>query len=783
MDRKKIDELVGRLTLEEKAALTSGQDAWCTKAVDRLGIPSARTSDGPHGLRVQMDGTSSVTDGTSLPAVCFPPACTTAASFDRELLREMGEELGKECQAYGVNVLLGPGVNIKRSPLCGRNFEYFSEDPLLAGELGAAMVMGIQSQGVGTSLKHFFANNQEHRRSDSSSEIDERTMREIYLAAFETVVKKAKPWTVMASYNKINGVYATENAALEEILRKEWGYDGLVMSDWGATHNRGGAAAAGCDLTMPAEDTDSGLAAAVREGRLPEEALDACCARVLELAFRAGEEKRETVSFDFEGGHRLAAKIAGESMVLLQNDGILPLEKGKSVAFIGCFAKAPRYQGGGSSHINSPCVVSAMEAAVHFGLQATYAPGCNPDGSTDDTLLAEAVQAARAADTAVVFVGLTDAMETEGVDRRHMRLPEGHDRMVEAVCGANLDTVVVLHNGSPVELPWADRPRAILEAYLGGEAVGEAVVDVLFGNINPCGHLPESFPFHLEDNPSYLTYFGEAGKVPYAERLFVGYRYYESKHFPVRWPFGHGLSYTTFAYSDLAVDKPELEEGEDVAVRLTVSNTGDRAGKAVVQLYIAPEKVEMIRPVRELKEFAKVLLDPGESREVVFHLDSRSFAHWNPIAHAWRAESGQYMIQIGHNAHDIALEASVVIHARPIIPEGGYSLDTEMAELAKIPEGWKFLDDTIDYFMRSIIHAGVLPPELCAAMEAYPGKINMAGIDHFSAMAQGASAASAGGINAMLSQPISILHGVLPEEEKERLKALLETMNSMARKY
>lgn len=782
MDEKKIKELVGKLTLEEKAALTSGQDAWCTRAIERLGIPPARTSDGPHGLRVQLDGTSSVTDGTSLSAVCFPPACTTAASFDRELLRKMGEELGRECQAYGVNVLLGPGVNIKRSPLCGRNFEYFSEDPLLAGELGAALIQGVQSQGTGTSLKHFFANNQEHRRSDSSSEMDERTMREIYLTAFETVVKKAKPWTVMASYNKINGVYATENAALEDILRNEWGFEGLVMSDWGATHDRVKAVEAGCDLTMPSEDTDSKLVKAVQEGRLAEEALDVCCSRVLRLAFQAAEEKREAVTFDFEGGHRLASQIASESMVLLENDGLLPLDKTKSVAFIGLFAASPRYQGGGSSHINSRHVVSAMEAAGHSGLQAAYAPGYKPDGSTDDRLLEEAVQAAKTADTAVVFIGLTDAMETEGVDRRHMRLPEGHDRLMEAVCRANPNTVAVLHNGSPVELLWADQPRAILETYLGGEAVGEAVIGILFGEINPSGHLPESFPFHLEDNPSYLSYFGEAGKVPYAERLFVGYRYYESKKYPVRWAFGHGLSYTTFAYSDLTVDKSQLKEGEDVIVRLTVTNTGNREGKDVIQLYIAPEKVEMIRPVRELKEFAKIMLAPGESRNVVFHLDSRSFAHWNPTAHAWRSESGRYMIQIGYNAHDIALEVPVVIHARPIIPEGGYSLDTEMAELAKTAEGWHFLNDTIDYFMRSIIYAGVLPPEICEAMKNYPGKIDMAAIDRFAAMAEGASATSAGGSNAMLSQPISILYGVLPEEEKARLNALLAGMKNLAGK-
>ena len=414
MELKKIKELVSSLTLEEKAGLTSGKDNWFTKAVERLNIPAVRTSDGPHGLRTQKGEVNSLAEDATVKAVCFPAACATAASFDRELVWRMGEALGKECQALGVDVLLGPGINIKRSPLCGRNFEYFSEDPLLAGELGAAFVQGVQSQGRGTSLKHFFANSQEHRRTDASSEMDERTMREIYLPAFETVVKKAQPWTIMASYNKIGGIYSTANRKyLTELLREEWCFEGLVTSDWGATHDRPAAVAAGCDLTMPAEDTDEQIVIAVQEGKLAETDLDACCERLLELAFKAVETRQAGVEFDYEGDHALVREIAGQSMVLLKNEeNILPISKETKVAFIGFFAETPRYQGGGSSHINSSKVVCAMEAAKMAGYCVEYAPGCKADGSTDETLIDQAAAIAKAAKVAVVFVGLTDAMET-----------------------------------------------------------------------------------------------------------------------------------------------------------------------------------------------------------------------------------------------------------------------------------------------------------------------------------------------------------------------------------
>lgn len=778
MERNRIEAIVAQLTLEEKAGLTSGKDNWFTKAVERLGVPQVRTSDGPHGLRTQAGETNSLSEDSSVRAVCFPAACATAASFDRDLLFRMGEALGRESQALGVHVLLGPGVNIKRSPLCGRNFEYYSEDPYLAGELGTAFVEGVQSQGVGTSLKHFFANSQEHRRMDSSSEMDERTMREIYLPAFETVVKKAQPWTIMASYNKIGGTYSTANKKyLTDLLRKEWGFGGLVTSDWGATHDRSAAVAAGCDLTMPAENTDGQIVKAVQEGTLDMADLDACCVRLLELAFKAAENHRDGVVFDYEGDHALAREIAGQSMVLLKNEGdILPICKDAEAAFIGPFATAPRYQGGGSSHINSSKVVSALEAAKAVGITVRYVPGCHPDGSTDEALLAEAVAAAKAAEIVVLFVGLTDAMESEGVDRRHMRLPDGHNALVEAVCAANGKTVVVLHNGSPVELPWAEKPKAILEAYLGGQAVGEATVDVLYGEVNPCGHLPESFPKRLEDNPSYLYYFGEGGVVNYNEGLFVGYRYYESKRQEVLFPFGHGLSYTTFDYSDLILSKERIDEGEELTVSVSVANTGTRTGKAVIQLYITPEKVEMIRPVRELKEFAKVELKPGERKTAVFTLGQRAFAHWNPITHSWRCESGRYTVQIGASAHDICLEAAVQMEAEPIPPVGGYTLGMSMGEFSKSPKGHKFLDENIEYMVRGMAMAGFIPKELLTLADSIPGGLNLAVIDMLAQRA-GNAAGGASGIQVLMGQSLSILDSFLPQEKREELTALFTELN------
>lgn len=655
-----IKKLISQLTLEEKAGLTSGRDAWMTKAVERLGIGYSRTSDGPHGLRADD---YSRDDHKTMPAVCFPTAVTTASSFDRAMLREMGEELGRECLAYGVDVLLGPGVNMKRSPLCGRNFEYFSEDPYLAGELGAEFVNGVQSQGVGTSLKHYFANSQETRRFTSSSEIDERTMREIYLPAFETVVKKAQPWTIMASYNKINGTYATANKlALDEILRREWGFEGLVVSDWGATHDRVGAIIAGTDLTMPATDSDHVIVEAVKNGTLPEEALDLCCERVLELVFKSEAGRKPDAKCDHDAAHELARKYAANSLVLLKNDGLLPLKKTDKVAFIGAFAEKPRLQGGGSSHIEETKITGALEAAKTAGIDVTYAKAYDRDsGETTDELFAEALNIAKAAEKVVLFIGLPDWMESEGGDRKHMRLPEAHNRLVSEICRVNPNTAVVLHNGSPVEMPWVNEPKAILEAYLGGQAVGGAQVDIIFGDANPSGRLAESFPKRLEDNPSYLFYIGEEDVVTYNEGIFIGYRYYETKKLEPLFPFGYGLSYTEFAYSNLKLDKHEMTDSDTLTVSVDVENVGRAAGKEVVQLYVAPQKAKMIRPVRELKGFEKIELQPGEKKTVTFELSKRAFAYWDVPAHDWKVEKAGFGIEICKNSHEVILRDEVTV--------------------------------------------------------------------------------------------------------------------------
>ena len=778
MEHETIVEKVKAMTLEEKVGLTSGKDAWFTKAIERLGVPSVHVSDGPHGLRTILEDDQSLLNGKSIEAVCFPAECGMAASFDRELLYETGAELAKESQAAGVHVLLGPGVNMKRSPLCGRNFEYFSEDPYLAGELGAAYVKGVQSQGVGTSLKHFFANNQEYRRFDSSSEMDERTMREIYLPAFEKVVKEAQPWTVMASYNKVHGVHSTANKeALTEILRKEWGFEGVVVSDWGATHDRPGVIAAGCDLTMPGEGDDDEVVAAVRNGELDEKDLDACCVRLLELIFKAAESAKGGV-LDLEAGHAAARKAAAETMVLLKNDGLLPLKKDAKAAFIGLFAEKPRFQGGGSANINAFKVIGALDAAKAEGLSVSYAQGYKEDGSTDECLLSEAVESAKTADVAVIFAGLHDDMESEGADRLHMRMPEGHNALISAVCAANPNTVVVLHNGSPVEMPWVNEPKAILEAYLGGQAVGEAEIAVLYGDVNPSGHLAETFPKKLSDNPSFLSFHGEGNVVKYQEGVFVGYRYYTTKDMEVLFPFGHGLSYTSFSYSDLKLDKAVVKEGESLTASVTVTNTGSRPGKALVQLYVAPHHVEIIRPVRELKGFEKVELQPGEHKSVTIALDSRAFAHWNVTAHGWRCERGRYDIQICENAHKLLLSETVDLDVPALLPTGGYTEGVPMGMLASTEKGRKYLDENIIHLVHGMVAAGYIPEQILQLADQLPGGLTlnaMAMISQRSGGGHGVGGAT--GLDALLGQPTSVLMSFLPKEKKKELKELLKELN------
>ncbi len=690
MDINKIRELIAQMTLEEKAGLLSGEDFWHTKGVERLGVPKSMVSDGPHGLRKQDEQVDHLGINDSIKAVCFPAASATAASFDPDMIEKMGEALGEACQHEKLSVLLGPAVNIKRSPLCGRNFEYFSEDPYLTGVMATALIKGIQSKNVGTSIKHFALNSQEHRRMSSSSDCDERTIREIYFPAFEMAVKEAQPWTVMCSYNRINGTFASENPwLLTDVLRKEWGFEGYVMSDWGAVSDRVAGVAAGLDLEMPASGgiNDRKVVEAVKAGKLDEKLVDLCCERILNIVFRYVENAKPETPWDKEAQHLQAAEVAADCMVLLKNeDGILPLNKEDDIAFIGEFAEKPRFQGGGSSHINCFKTTGAVEAAK--GLKVTYARGY--DVAADDApadMIAEAAAAAKKAKVAVVFAGLPDAYESEGYDRTHMRMPESQNRLIEAVAEANPNTVVVLHNGSPVEMPWIGKVKGVLEAYLGGQAVGLAEVKVLFGDVNPSGHLPESFPIKLEDNPSYLFYGGEPAGTEYREGIFVGYRYYDKKKMDVLFPFGYGLSYTTFEYSGLKLSKDKILDTDTVTVTVTVKNTGKRAGKTVAQVYVGDVEgyVNAIRPVRELKAFKKIELQPGESKEVSFTLCKRAFATWRSEIHDWFVESGEFSIEVGDSSACLPLKATVTVESTQKLP-AHYDMNSIVMDLMKDPK-------------------------------------------------------------------------------------------------
>jgi len=775
-----IKELVKQLTLQEKAGLCSGRDNWFTKGVERLDILPIRMSDGPHGLRTQSGEMSGFAQNC-IPAVCYPLACATAASFDRELLRREGEIIGRECQSLGVQVILGPGANIKRSPLCGRNFEYFSEDPLVATEMATAFIQGVQNQGVGATIKHFFANNQEHRRMTNSSEVDERTLREIYLAAFEGAVKNAQPWAVMASYNKINGIFSTENTAyLQDILRNEWGFKGLVVSDWGATHNRTDAVAAGTDLTMPAAiETDVDLIKSVKDGTLDERKLDTACENILTMTYMGLEHRRANIEFDYIGGHSFAREAAGQSMVLLKNEeSILPLKKSDKIAFIGKFASEPRYQGSGSSYINSFKVTSALDAAADAGITVEYVEGYSiKEDKTDVLLFAEAVATAKNADVAVIFAGLTEQMESEGFDRKHLNMPVCQNELIAAVCAVQPNTVVVLHNGAPIEMPWVHKPKAIIETYLGGQAIGAATVDVLWGAVNPSGRLAESFPKKLEDNPSYLFYFGEGNRVEYNEKVFVGYRYYESKNMETLFPFGYGLSYTTFEYANLKLNKIQMTDDDTLTVSVDVTNTGGVEGKEVVQLYVAPEKSEIIRPVRELKGFEKIKLRPGETKTVIFQLNKRAFAYWNVKIHAWYVESGTYCIQIGKSSHNIVCEEKVVISALEVPGYIEYNTNSTIGDFVRHPLGKKFWEENIGEFITGLIEQGMIKQEQLDSMDIQPGdKVTDEVIKKMTGNI-GEQENGFSRMDVMMDLPVTLLLGFISGLSMQDLKLLFDVMN------
>ena len=690
MHHESIIALIAKMTLEEKAGLCSGLDFWHTKGVERLGIPSAMLSDGPHGLRKQEEGGDHLGINDSIQAVCFPAGCAIASSFSREAAALLGDTLGNECQAENVSTVLGPAMNIKRSPLCGRNFEYYSEDPLLSTELAAAYVEAVQRHHVGTSPKHFLANNQEYHRMTSDSIVDERTLWEIYLASFEGMVRKVKPWTIMNAYNRLNGTYLCENTAmLTDVLRRKWGFDGYVMTDWGAMNERVPSLKAGCNLEMPGSSggTDQEIVEAVRGGELDEAVLDRACEEYLDVLFRYIENRDETAVFDWEKDHQIARQLAEESIVLLKNEGdILPLDKDAKVAFIGKYANEPRYQGGGSSHINTSRVESALDAVTEER-SVVYAQGYDDTvDATDQALLAEAIEVARSVKRVVIFAGLPDSFESEGYDRKHLRMPDCQNRLLEAVAEVNPNVIVVLHNGAPVEMPWIDRVRAVLEVYLGGQAVGAATVRVLYGEVNPSGHLAETFPLRLQDTPCYLTYGGENDRSEYREGIFVGYRYYTSREMPVLFPFGHGLSYTTFVYSHLRLDKSAIRERETLEVSVDITNTGRHTGKEVVQLYVAPKTAGVIRPIRELKAFDKIELTPGETRTVRFMLDRRAFAYWETEIHDWFVQTGTYEIQIGKNATEMLLTVEVSVESERVIPRL-FHMNSTLGEIMADPRG------------------------------------------------------------------------------------------------
>ena len=697
---KDVDEILSQLTLEEKAALVTGDGFGHTRAIERLGIPAITLSDGPHGVRRQPPEQENGIGG-SFPATCFPPAVGLGSTWDAELIERVGEALGDESNALDVQVLLGPGINIKRSPLCGRNFEYFSEDPLVAGELGAALIRGIQSKGVGTSLKHYAANSQETDRFRVSADMDERTAREIYLAGFERAVKDARPATIMAAYNKVNGVYATENHwLLNDVLRTEWGFDGVVVSDWGAVNDRDVSVAAGLDLEMPeSEAGPAAIVAAVRAGSLDEASLDVAVRNVLRLVFDhahlvAEHGKRLAIPDDMVASHHaLAREAASRAAVLLKNEGgILPLSTDASIAVIGEFARNPRYQGAGSSQIEPTRLDDALtEIRRLAGSDVTFAPGYTLDASGDaGELVREAVAVASAAQVAVVFLGLPSVAESEGYDRENIELPANQVALLAEVAQANSNIVVVLSNGSAVRVSnWERGARAILEGWLLGQAGGGATADILFGRANPSGRLTETIPEKLEDNSAFLDYPGRCGHLEYGDGVFVGYRWYDARRLPVSYPFGHGLSYTTFEYSGLSMSVEGEDAGLGVHVSVTVTNTGQVAGREVAQLYVSAPSTQVRRPANELRGFRVVDLEPGESREVSFTLGYRDFAYFHPTLGRWYVESGAVDILVGASSRDIREQGSVELRVNePVVP---LDRQSSLAEWMSHPGGQQVL--------------------------------------------------------------------------------------------
>jgi beta-glucosidase len=729
----RVASILEQLTVEEKVSLCSGFGPWSTKKIERLGVEPVFMSDGPHGARwmkTQSYTTRAQWDMSSLasfttksgyldllhPVTNFPSLATLGSSWNRELMYEVGKSIGEECRELGIGLLLAPGVNIVRHPLCGRAYEYFSEDPVVAGEMGSHYIMGVQSTGIGATVKHFVCNNAEFERLSMDSVVEERALREIYLATFERIVKNAKPSMVMESYNKVNGTSLVENRRLlTDILKKEWGFEGAVISDWWAVNDRVDSFNAGMDLEMPQNVfNDEQLLKGVKEGSVSMEKLDDSCRRILGLIVKYAS--LEKVKADYDAHHATARRAAGESIVLLKNEGdSLPLGKDSKIAVIGSFAKTPRYQGLGCSIVNPRTLLEPLAEIEKKAVDVTYAPGYDEDHNTDAELLAEAVNVAKTAECVILFVGLPEHLETETHDREDYNIPGSHIRLIEAVSSATPNTVIVLQNGSAVAIaPWMDRVPAIVEAWLGGEAGAGAIADVLFGDVNPSGKLAVTFPERIEDTPGYLNFPGENGKHVYSEGIFVGYRYYEKKDIKPTFPFGYGLSYTQFQYCGIKLDKDTMTDQDSLNVRFTLTNTGDRAGKETAQIYVEPNGSLLKRPVKELKGFTKLHLEPGESKIVEFSLDNRDFAYYDDYHKEWVVDSGVYLIKVGASSVDTRLSADLEIQSNQVVftPLTGESYCYNLVDNPHALAAFKDImvrnglwdDDVSDEFIEAIRH-------------------------------------------------------------------------------
>jgi beta-glucosidase len=668
---KNIDDLIAKMSLEEKAALCTGATPWTTTKVDYLGVPELTVSDGPHGVRRVIDAADM--SAVALPATCFPTASCMASTWDVDLIHLMGQALAEECIGLKVDIVLGPGANMKRTPLGGRNFEYYSEDPFLAGQMAASFINGVQSKGVGTSLKHFATNNQETRRLSISSEVDERALREIYLPAFETAVKKAQPWTVMCAYNKLNGTYCSENhRLLVDILKNEWGFEGFVVSDWGAVHDRVASLMGGVDLEMPGprERRVRSVVEAVQSGTLSKSVLDEAVRRILRIVFKAAETLKGD-PFDSKAHHALARRIAAEGMVLLKNNGILPLKGQQHIAVIGRAATEAHFQGGGSSHINPTQVdnpfIELQKTAADAEL--SFVEGYPAIDSFNQELIDEAVSNASSAETALLYISLPDSKESEGYDRSDLDLTAHQVALIKAVTSVQPRTVVILNNGAPVVMrDWIGKTAAVLEAWMMGQAGGGAIADILYGKVNPSGKLAETYPLRLVDTPATINFPGENGSVRYGEGIFIGYRYYDIKEIPVQFPFGYGMSYTSFSLSNPKVSKINFRDVDGLTVSVDVTNTGKMAGKEVVQLYLHDQKSGLARPPKELKGFIKIELQPGETKTVTLALDYRAFAYYHPGYKQWITEDGQFEILIGTSSTDIHCVQTVTLQSTLALP-------------------------------------------------------------------------------------------------------------------